>query len=165
MEIDDNSLGIEDGDLEIIFPNSTDLRLTIDPMLPPVLISNGIDAELQLGDLYIALHNGDYANNDLRLELYVSTFAPIDINSDGQSISTEIGTPEFYFDVTFPEANSSGAQSAEALMAELMPLILPTLTESLGEIALPDITGFSFTNVTSYTLNGHLKAVGDLDLD
>ena len=164
MNMDDSELGIDDGDLDIIFPNSTDMRLTVDALLPPVLVDTSGDLELQLGDVYIALHNGNYSNNDMRLELYTSIFAPVTLTSNGTSISTTIGEPTFYFDVIYPEASGSGAQSAEVLMGELIPYILPSLTSAIDEIDIPSISGFNITGVTSYVINGSLKVVGTLEI-
>jgi hypothetical protein len=159
QELSFSSLGIGGNELDLIFPNTTDLQITIDPLLPPVAVPNGSDLELQMGDLYIAIHNGDYSAGDIRMELYAHIFAPLEISASSSSISASVGTPNSYFDVVYPTA---GASSAEGLFNELIPLLLPSITDAIGGLELPSFQGFSISSVTTTVNNGQLILTGTL---
>ena len=93
-ELDTSSLGIDSEDLDIVFPNATDLRVTVDALLPPVAVEDNTGAlEIQAGDIYIAIHNGDLSAGDVRLELYTHLNAPLDIAVVNNTITPTIGTP------------------------------------------------------------------------
>jgi hypothetical protein len=72
---------------------------------------------------------------------------------------------DLYFDVVYPDATSIGAADTEALLEELVPLLLPTLTGALGEVPIPDIQGFTVTGVTVDSEgpeDGYITLGGDL---
>ena len=154
-----SSLGISSSDLELLFPDASDLRVTVEPLLPPVAVPDGSDLELQVGDLYIALHNGSYASGDIRMELYANIFAPLEILASSSAISANVGDPESYFDVVYP---TSGSDAAESLLDELIPLLLPTLTDAIGEIELPTFQGFTVSGINTTLTGGQLKLTGTL---
>ena len=152
-------------ELDLIFPGATDLRITVDPLLPPVAVSDiNNNIELQLGDLYLALHNGPLEDEDVRLELYLNLLAPLELSATAEAIAINLGEPIVYFDVVFPEANSQAAVSAEALMEALIPYLLPMLTEALTEIEIPSISGFSILNVNSSISDNYLQLSGELEI-
>lgn len=158
QELSLNELGIGGDELALLFPNATDLRVTIDPLLPPVVVRDGSNAlEVQVGDFYIALHNGNYANGDIRMEIYAHIFAPMSLSASASSLSPSIGTPTSYFDVVYPEV---GADGAEALLEALVPAIMPSLTSAISSIEIPSFAGFSITTTSSTVTSGHVKITG-----
>ena len=79
MSLSGDELGLDGDEIALIFPGSSDLRISVDPLLPPVAApqpANPEQLELQIGDMYLALHNGPLEDQDVRLELYMSLFAP-----------------------------------------------------------------------------------------
>ena len=118
-------LGLDGDEIALIFPGSSDLRISVDPLLPPVAApqpANPEQLELQIGDMYLALHNGPLEDQDVRLELYMSLLAPLDLNASATALGVEIGEPLVYFDVVYPEANSMYADSSESI---LQAFVLP----------------------------------------
>jgi len=171
MEMGSESLGLEVSDLEFLLPGLTDLNITTEALLPPVLVPDGVDAllEMQVGDLLLTLYNGDAVSGNEMIQVYVTAFVEMDVSasSDGTSLNPELGDMELYFDVVIPEANTVGAADTEALLELLVPLLLPTLTDALTEVPVPDIEGFSVTGVTVDTdgpEDGVLTLGGDLTL-
>lgn len=163
LELDTVSLGIDSGDLDIIFPNASDLRITVDAMLPPVAVEDNTGAlELQAGDIYIAIHNGELSAGDVRLELYVHLEAPLDITIANETITPTIGTPSFTFNVVYPNSGGSSASSTESLLGALIPYIIPSLENAISGIELPQLGDFSFQNMTSNVSNNHLNASATL---
>ena len=90
QEISLDELGISGDELALLFPNASDLRVTLDPLLPPVAVPNGSDLELQVGEFYIALHNGEYSNGDIRMEIYAHIFAPLSLSASSSEITPNI---------------------------------------------------------------------------
>ena len=78
----------------------------------------------------------------------MSLTAPLDMTTDGQTLSASVGSPTLTTDVIYPDGSS--AADTEALLTELAPLLLPILTDALGEIAIPSIQGF---NIQYLSLN------------
>ncbi len=156
MELDSSALGLDVSDLEFLLPGLTDLTITTEALLPPVVVPDGVDAmlELQVGDLLLTLYNGEATAGNEMIQVYVTVFVEMDIdaNSTGTSLTPELGDMELYFDVVVPEANSLGASDTEALLQLLVPLLLPTLTDALTEIPIPDIQGFGVSGVSVDTL-------------
>lgn len=160
QELSLNDLGIGGDELSLIFPNASDLRVTIDPMLPPVAIPDGSGSlELQMGEFYIALHDGAYSAGDIRMELYAHIFAPLSLSASASTIEANIGTPISYFDVVYPEV---GSNSAEALLEALVPIILPSLTDAITSIEIPAFSGFSISGTSSTVTSGHIKISGTI---
>jgi len=169
MEMGSDSLGLDVSDLEFLLPGLTDLNITTEALLPPVVVPDGVDAllELQVGDLLLTLYNGDAVSGNEMIQVYVTAFVEMDVtaSSDGTSLNPALGDMELYFDVVVPEANTVGAADTEALLELLVPLLLPTLTDALTEVPIPDIEGFSVTGVTVDTdgpEDGVLTLGGDL---
>ena len=86
-------------------PGLTDMVIATEPLLPPVARPRGDDADtvdgetynydLQLGDIYVAVYNGEATEDDLYMSLYVSTEAPMSLSasSDGTSLGWSSGSP------------------------------------------------------------------------
>ena len=157
IQMGNDELGIGTEDLSFIFPNSTDLQLTIDGLLPPTVVEKNGSLELQLGDIYVALHNGPLASNDVRLEVYAHATAPLtlDIDANGSTVTPTIGDMDFTFDLVYPSTSDSSAQSTEILLGLLVPELVPNLTESLSGIELPTLDEFSFGGISSEISNNH----------
>lgn len=149
MELAGADLGLDASSLEILFPGLTELTITTEALLPPVVVPDPAGlAELQIGDLNLTLWNGDAATGTELIDVYVSVFAELDLSSStGSSLTAELGAMDLYFDVVYPDATSIGAADTEALLQEIVPLLLPTLTGALGEVPIPDIQGFTVTGV------------------
>lgn len=169
LSLSSSELGFDTTSLEALFPTLTDLTVTTEAMLPPVIVPSGGDLQLQLGDMRIRMYNGSSSTGDLLVDVYVSTF--VDLTLDATSSGTlalELGTPEVYFDVVYPDANTAGALATEELLAELIPLLLPVVTDALGEIPIPEISGFTLDNIgvdLGGSGNGYVEVGGDLEAD
>lgn len=152
MELESSALGLDVADLEFLLPGLTELTITTDALLPPVVVPDGTaaDLELQLGDLLLTLYNGDATTGDVMIQVYVSAYVEMDVDAaaDGSALEPELGDMDLYFDVVVPESNTLGASDTEALLELLVPLLLPTLTDALTEIPIPDIEGFTLSGVT-----------------
>jgi len=169
MELNAADLGLDVADLEVLLPGLTDLNITTEALLPPVVVPDGTAAllELQIGDLLLTLYNGDATPGNEMIQVYVSAFVEMDMdaNADGTALIPELGDMDLHFDVVVPEANSAGAADTEALLELLVPLLLPTLTDALTEVPIPDIQGFGLSGVSVDTIgpdDGVLALGGDL---
>ena len=161
QEISLSELGVSASDIEVLFPNSSDLRITIEPLLPPVVTYDEVAGtiDLEMGDLYLAVHNGDYSAGDLRLEIYTHIFAPIDMSVNSTSILAAVGEPITYFDVVYP---LEGARGTETLLDAVIPLLLPSFTDAISEIPIPSFAGVTLSNISSDIDNGHLTLTGNV---
>ena len=159
QELTLSELGVQSSDIEVLFPNATDLRITIEPLLPPVVVAENNLLEMQLGELYIAVHNGDYSNGDIRLEVYSHIFAPLTMGVSSTLITATVGNPETYFDVVYP---LEGARGTETLLDALIPILLPTFTDAISEIPLPTFAGVTLSGLSSSVDSGHLNIVGNV---
>ncbi len=146
QEMDGLDLGLDLGTFGDLL-GINDLRITTTPLLPPVVVPGTGTAmlDLQIGDLELSLYDGAPSDENLRLRVYVSLVAGMDLAVVDGNLSPTIGTPQVWFDVTMPEANTVASRDTEDLLEALVPLLLPALTGALGEIPLPAIGGFSIT--------------------
>ena len=139
----------------------------MDALLPPAVVT-GTGREmfdLQLGDIHLVLYNGNATTGDVLIDVYFSAFMGMDLSATSDTLSATMGDPEVYFDVVYPEANTAGAKDTEALLVELVPYLLPLLTDALGEIPLPEIDGFAISGVRTNTdgpEDGFLMVRGNL---
>jgi len=143
-------LGLDNDAVSILFPDATSIAIQVDPMLPPTIVpSSGTGLlDLQLGDLGLSLFNGDPLDQDLRLSVYSHVMADLNIGvGSDQTLNAELGSMDLYFDALKPQANSIGAANTEAILAQLLPMLLPSLTEALGSFEIPSIEGLSLTNI------------------
>ena len=93
------------------------------------------------------------------MELYANIFAPLEISASASAVSANIGTPESYFDVVYPV---TGSDAAEGLLDELIPLLLPTLTDAIGGLELPSFQGFNVSGLSTTLSGGQVKLNGTL---
>ncbi len=170
MQMNGDDLGLSLEDLEFIFPEMTELNIVTQAQLPPVVLPGSGTAllDLQLGDLELSMYGGPVAEENLMLRAYVTVFAGMDVDVDSDlTLSMELSDLMVSFDVTHPESNTLGAQDTEDLLYALIPLIMPLLTDALGEIPMPEIAGFSLDNITigvGGAEAGYLELGGDLNL-
>ena len=162
-----SSLGLDTSDFELFFPGLTDLTIELDALLPPAVVpGTGKEMfDLQLGDIHLVLYNGDAATGDVLIDVYFSAFMGMNLGATSDTLSATMGEPSVYFDVVFPEANTAGAKDTEALLVELVPYLLPLLTDALSEIPLPEIDGFAISGVRTNTdgpEDGFLMVRGNL---
>jgi len=147
----DEDLGLDVADLSLVLPGLTDLTVTTEPLLPPVVIPGKGDdlLKMQVGDLLVTIYDGEVSPDNVYMQVYVSADAGLALTATSDAtLSATLGTPDLYFDVVYPDANSTAASSAEDLLTMLVPLLLPELTSALGEIAIPEIEGFTFSDIT-----------------
>lgn len=166
----DEDLGLDVADLALVLPGLTDLTVTTEPLLPPVVIPGKGDdlLKMEVGDLLVTIYDGEVAPDNIYMQVYVTAEAGLDLTATSSAtLSATLGTPDLYFDVVYPDANSAAASSTEDLLTLLVPLLLPELTSALGEIAIPEIEGFGFSDISvteegadsGYTvLSGQLSA-------
>ncbi len=170
MTMTGDDLGLAVEDLELIFPEMTELNIVTQALLPPVVLPGTGTAllDMQLGDLELSMYGGPVAEENLMLRAYVTVSAGMDVDVDTDlTLTMELSDIEVVFDVTHPEANTLGASDTEDLLYALVPLFLPLLTDAMGEIPMPEIEGFSLLNITVGTggaEDGYLVLGGDLNL-
>lgn len=162
LELTADELGTSADDLAFLFPNASDLRFTTTPLLPPVIVEQNGDMEMQIGDLGLTIHNGALSNGDVRLDVYMSLFADVEMTTDSITLSANIGTPELHIDVVYPDGASASASDTEALLTEFAPLLLPVLTDAIGEISIPTIQGFNIQNLNLVVQDGNIVMSGTL---
>ena len=159
QEITLSDLDIDSDDLAVLFPNTSDLRVTIEPVLPPIVVAENDALEMQLGELYLAIHEGAYSDNDIRLEVYAHIFAPLAMGVTTSSITASVGEPITYFDVVYP---LEGAEGTELLLESIIPILLPTFTDAISEIPLPSFSGVTLSGFVTDIDNGHLKVTANV---
>ena len=143
-----------------------DLHIVTHPLLPPVVVPGTGTAmlDLQMGDLELDLYDGEAIPDNLRMQVYVSLEAGLDLDVKDGNLSPTIGDPTVWFDVTMPEANTEASRDTEDLLKALVPLLLPSLTGAIGEIPLPEIAGFSIA-IDGLKLDGPENGFVTVDAD
>jgi hypothetical protein len=144
----------------------SDMRIVVNPLLPPVVVpGTGTEMlDLQMGDLELSIYDGEPIDENLRMQVYVSLQAGLDLAVVDGNLSPTIGDPEVWFDVTMPEANTEASADTEDLLEALVPLLLPALTGALGEIPIPAVGGFGLT-IHSLRLDGPENGFVTVDAD
>ena len=92
------------------------------------------------------------------MELYIHANAPLNLDIDGSAITPTIGDFSFSFNVIYPSASSSSAQSTEILLDSIVPYLLPNLEDAISGIELPDLESFTFASITPSVDNNHFSA-------
>ncbi len=144
----------------------TDLHIQTKALLPPVVVpGTGTSMlDLQIGDLELSLYDGEAIDENLRLRVYVTLVAGLDLDVVDGNLAPAIGDPTVWFDVTVPEANTVASRDTEDLLEALVPLLLPSLTGAISEIPLPDIAGFTIT-IDALKLDGPENGFVTVDAD
>jgi len=151
MTMTADDLGLDVNDLAVFLPTLTDLTVTTEALLPPVVVPGTGSSllDMQVGDLKLTLYNGPAESGYEMIEVYVSAIVGLDLSATSDAtLSASLGDMDLYFDVVYPDAGSMGAADTEALLEALVPLLLPSLTDALGEVPIPDISGYTLTNIS-----------------
>ena len=168
MSLTDEDLGIDMSDLALFMPGLSAMTVETSGMLPPVVLP-GTGAgllDLQIGDLELSIYDGEATEQNLFLRVYVHLMADMDLEtSTDNALVIGIGDMNIYFDLVHPNARSQYAGDTEAFLEQLMPLLVPMLSESLGEFPLPSLEGMSIGNISVQldgAENGFVVAAGDI---
>lgn len=165
----EQDLGLDLGSLSTFLPFSS-LSIQTEALLPPVIVPGTGDSllDLQLGDLALTLYNGDPADDDIVFQVYLSVIAGLELDVTDGMLAPALGDTQIWFDVVVPSAGTEASADAEALLGALVPMLLPTLTEGLGALPIPDIEGFGL-DVASIALDGpesgYVTVGGDLSVE
>jgi len=146
MAMDSSELGLDLGDFSLFMPELSSLSIGTYAYLPPVVVpgTDGNLLELQLGDLELSLYNGEVDEANLWMRIYVSVFADMALEAtEDNTLLAGLGDMEIVFDLDYPDDRSVYAEDTEVLLEALVPLLLPSLTDALGEIPIPNLDGFS----------------------
>ncbi|MEE2751686.1 MAG: hypothetical protein VX519_09665 [Myxococcota bacterium] len=168
MEQTEEDLGLDMEDLALFLPSLSALTVQTSAWLPPVVVpGTGTSAmDLQVGDLELAIFDGEPIDSNLFLRLFVTIVAGLDLDATPQNtLAANLGDLQLHFDVVAPTDGTRYTASTEAFLEALLPLLLPVLTDSLGEIPIPDFSGFTM-GALSMSLDGpelgFVVAAGDL---
>lgn len=166
----EQELGLDLGSLSTFLPFSS-LSIQTEAMLPPVLVpgTGGGLLDLQIGDLALTLYDGSAEEGTVVFQLYASIVAELDLDVSAEgTLLPALGETTVWFDVVVPAAGTEASGDAEALLGALVPMLLPALTEGLGEVPIPEIQGFTL-GVVSIELDGaesgYVNVNGDLSVD
>ena len=143
VEVTDEDLGISLRELNDLFPDLTDLTVTIEPRLPPVVVPGSGDEvlTLQLGDYLLSIYDGASEPGNLVMQTYATAFVDMTFSvSPEMTLLPVLEGVASHFDIVLP---TGGSEQQEALMSLIFPLLLPTLSEQLEGIPLPSIEGVS----------------------
>ncbi len=166
-----SDLGVDLEDLDFLPGNLADLHIDIDAMLPPVVLpgtgSNLLD--IQLGDLMVAIYSNDSSDpNDLLVRMYVGLKAGLDINvTPNATLSASIYDLDTWFDVDYVSSGLPIQMEAflETFLDQIMPSLMPLITDAIGEIPIPEFSGYSLSNITIEAAgleNGYVNASGNI---
>jgi len=168
MSMTDQDLGLDMDDLALFMPGLSAMTVEISGALPPVVVpGTGADLlDLQIGDLQLSIYDGEAIEQNLFLRVYVHLIADMALETDtSNALVIGIGDMDIWFDLVYPNARSQYAGDTEAFLAELMPLLVPMLSDSLGEFPLPALSGMSIGNISvglDGPEDGFVVAAGDL---
>ena len=113
------------------------------------------------------MYGGDAEEGSEIFQLYVHTIMGLDLEADASgNLTAAPGDADVWFDVVLPETTSQGTQDIESLLEVLIPLLIPSLTDGLGEIPMPEFDDFALTGVTidlEGSESGYLTLSGDLE--
>ena len=168
MSLTDEDLGLDMDELSLFMPGLSAMTVQTSGMLPPVVVpgtGTGL-LDLQIGDMELAIYDGEAIEQNLFLRVYVHLIADMDLEtSTANALVVGIGDMDIWFDLDYPNARSQYAGDTEAFLAELMPLLVPMLSESLGEFPIPSLEGLSVGNISvglDGPEDGFVVASGDI---
>ncbi len=169
QQLTDEDLGLDMSSFGT-FLGMSDLTITTNPLLPPVVVPGTGDSllDLQIGDLELTLYDGPPAPENIALRVYVTMMAGLELSVVDGNLSPELGDIELFFDVTTPANNTIGSADTEDLLDALVPMLLPQLTGALGSVPIPDIAGFSLVLDDIHldgAENGYVTIDGDLAVE
>jgi len=159
--LDPAALGLDPSALDML--GGSEIIVEIDGLLPPVAVPGTMDApyELQIGSMYLSVRLGE--TGPTLLSGYASGSAELFIDSDGgTSILPTIGDLNLQLDMVEPETEPA---DVVALVDDLLPLFLPSLTDALGAFEVPTIAGFGIEDLEVSTTDGYVNLEGNLRVD
>ena len=161
-------LGIDPADLAFL-GTMTDPHIITEALLPPVVLpgTNGHLLDLQAGDIQVSIYGDDPSDPaNLMFVLYIGLEAGLDLtvtqNATLEATITDVTT---WFDVVYPVMPNSLAVDMEDLLDLLVPGLTPLLTDALGELSIPEFSGFTLSVTTIDAAGaelGYVNAGGDL---
>jgi hypothetical protein len=118
--------------------------LVLDARLPPVLVQNGADTELQVGELQVRLEAYDSADFTY-IDLALAAKVPVDLEVQGGALTIAMGAAQLDFVVRDSDWDVDHDWLTETLAANLP---VDVLLAALGplEIELPELGGFVLTD-------------------
>ena len=162
-------LGIDPEDFDILPDNMADPRFVISGLLPPVVLpgTNGHLTDLQIGDLEISLYGDDPTDPaNLALQLYMGMEAGLELSvTPNATLSASIVDADSWVDATYPPMPNNLETEFEDLLDLMLPSLTPLITDAIGEIPIPEISGFTLQNVSISASGpelGYVDAGGDL---
>jgi hypothetical protein len=166
----EDQLGLDLGSLSTFLPFDS-LSIQTNALLPPVLVPGTGDSllDLQIGDLALTLYDGAPEDGNVVFQVYMSLVAglDLDVSTDGM-LEPSLGDATIWFDVVTPASGTEASADAESLLGALVPMLLPSLTEGLGSVPVPDISGFGL-DIQSIALDGaesgYVNVNGDLSVE
>lgn len=167
MQMPADELGLDLGEFGDYLPFS-ELAIGTVAYLPPVLVPGTGDSllDMQLGDLEVSLYDGEIDEADLWMRFYVTVNVGFELEAtEDSALSAGLGDTEILFDLVYPNERSIHADGVESFLGSLVDMLLPTLTGALGEIAIPDLEGFTLDNITvelDGAEDGYVTFGGDL---
>lgn len=170
MELASEDLGLDLSDFELFLPELTGLSIGTRALQPPVVMPGTGENlfDLQIGDLELSLYNGDIREDNLWMRVYVLVETGLELSvTESNTLLAGLGELDIRFDLAYPDDRTAYAADAELLMETLVPLLLPTLTDALGEIPIPELQGFSlsgFEIAPGGPEGGYMAIGGDLVL-
>jgi hypothetical protein len=171
MTLTDSDLGLDMSDLSLFMPGLSALTVETSGALPPVVVpgtGSGL-LDLQIGDLELSIYDGAPTEQNLFLRVYIHLIADMDLEtSTDNALVIGIGDMDIWFDLVYPNARSQYAGDTEAFLEQLMPLLVPMLSESLGEFPLPSLQGMSIGNISVQldgAEDGFVVASGDIVIE
>ncbi|MCB9791730.1 MAG: hypothetical protein H6741_03295 [Alphaproteobacteria bacterium] len=150
MEMAGDDLGLGSDELALFLPDLESLTIATRAYLPPAVVpGTGNELlDLQVGDLELSLYNGAVDEANLYLRVYVSLEAGLGLSATANNtLLPSLGDLDLTFDLVHPNDRSQYAGNTEALLNALVPMLLPTLTDALGEVPIPDFDGYGLGNV------------------
>ncbi len=162
-------LGLDASDLAFISPNMTDPYIVVDGLLPPVVLPGTGAAllDLQLGDLGVAIYGddpADPANEVLGFSMGLEAEVDLTVTANA-TLAATITVDDSWFDVTYPTFPQGLGVAMEDVLDMLIPVLTPLLTDAIGEIPIPEISGFTLDNVAIEVAgaeDGYVNLGGDL---
>jgi hypothetical protein len=154
FEVQAIDLGVAPSMVKLLLPGVTDAWFEVRGLLPPMVVP-GTGAgmlDFQLGSLEFNIYEGEPAGDDLVYQAYLAAGAGLDLELDGDSLVSTLGTPVVQADVTLAPADASVAD-LEALLELMLPGVLETELAVLGEFPLPTISGLDWA-ASSVSMEG-----------
>lgn len=167
MQMTADDLGL---DLSSVGPylGFSDLTIATYALMPPVIIpgADGTMGQLQIGDLELVIYDGPADPSNVAYDVYATIFADFSLSAADGLLSPSIGEPEVWFDVVTPANDTQYSEDVETLLSAFIPMFFPQLTDALGTIPLPDISGFPLTiDSIDGEPAGWVTIGGDLSVD